>query len=187
MTSGMLDNEKILITGATGKIAFPIARALAQHNDVWGAARLRDASDRDRLTDAGITPIALDMSKGDFSRTARRFHLRVPRRSRRWYRRVVTVRRDERAQFGRLVVLVPRCKGFRVLFDRLDLRLSRPTAADRVGPAWSAVTGELQLLQSRRRSGVHVDRQAVPTSHSRSSGSAPPTDPKAVRRPIDSI
>ncbi len=67
MTIGMLDSEKILITGATGKIAFPIARALAQRNEVWGAARLRDESDRQRLAAAGITPLALDMSKGDFS------------------------------------------------------------------------------------------------------------------------
>ena len=42
MTSGMLDGEKVLITGATGKIAFPIARALAERNEVWGAARLRN-------------------------------------------------------------------------------------------------------------------------------------------------
>jgi nucleoside-diphosphate-sugar epimerase len=63
----VLVNEKILITGATGKIAFPIARALAERNEVWGAARLRDAKDRARLVDAGITPIALDISKGDFS------------------------------------------------------------------------------------------------------------------------
>ncbi len=67
MTIGMLDSEKILITGATGKIGFPIARALAQRNEVWGAARLRDPSDRDKLGDAGITPIALDMATGDFS------------------------------------------------------------------------------------------------------------------------
>ena len=67
MTNGMLDNEKILITGATGKIAFPIARALAQRNEVWGAARLRDESDRQRLAAAGITPIAIDMSEGDLS------------------------------------------------------------------------------------------------------------------------
>ena len=59
--------EKILITGATGKIAFPIARALAPHNDVWGAARLRDPADRDRLTAAGVTPVALDLGTGDFS------------------------------------------------------------------------------------------------------------------------
>src|SRR4051794_25578100 len=67
MTDGMLDAEKILITGATGKIAFPIARALAQRNEVWGAARLRNEQDRDRLIAAGITPIALDISSGDFA------------------------------------------------------------------------------------------------------------------------
>jgi UDP-glucuronate 4-epimerase len=67
MTEGMLDAEKILITGATGKIAFPIARALAQRNEVWGAARLRDPARRDRLQAAGITPVALDVSTGDFS------------------------------------------------------------------------------------------------------------------------
>ena len=63
----MLDGEKILITGATGKIAFPIARALAPHNDVWGAARLRDPADREKLAAAGIRPVALDLSTGDFS------------------------------------------------------------------------------------------------------------------------
>ena len=63
----MLDGEKILITGATGKIAFPIARALAGNNDVWGAARLRDPADRDRLADAGIRPTVLDISTDDFA------------------------------------------------------------------------------------------------------------------------
>ena len=63
----MLDSEKILITGATGKIAFPIARALAQRNEVWGAARFRDPADRAKLAAAGVTPIALDMAVGDFA------------------------------------------------------------------------------------------------------------------------
>jgi len=67
MTDWMLESEKILITGATGKIAFPIARALAEHNEVWGAARLKDPADRDRLAAVGVTPIALDMSIGDFT------------------------------------------------------------------------------------------------------------------------
>lgn len=67
MKRGMLDAEKILITGATGKIAFPIARALSQRNEVWGAARLREQKDRDRLAEAGIVPVALDVSSGDFS------------------------------------------------------------------------------------------------------------------------
>ena len=66
MTEGMLDAEKILITGATGKIAFPIARALARNNEVWGAARLRDEQDRDRLAAADIRPLPLDMSTAEF-------------------------------------------------------------------------------------------------------------------------
>jgi UDP-glucuronate 4-epimerase len=67
MTNWMLESEKVLITGATGKIAFPIARALAKSNEVWGGARLRDPADRDKLAAVGIRPIALDMSTGDFS------------------------------------------------------------------------------------------------------------------------
>ncbi|BBY14935.1 NAD-dependent epimerase/dehydratase family protein [Mycolicibacterium litorale] len=63
----MLTGEKVLITGATGKIAFPIARALAGRNEVWGAARLRDPVDRGRLDAVGVTPLALDMSSGDFT------------------------------------------------------------------------------------------------------------------------
>jgi len=67
MTEGMLDSAKVLITGATGKIGFPIARALAERNEVWGAARLRDQADRGRLLDAGIKPVVLDIADPDFS------------------------------------------------------------------------------------------------------------------------
>jgi nucleoside-diphosphate-sugar epimerase len=63
----VLENEKILITGATGKIAFPIARALAQRNEVWGAARFSKPGDRGKLTAAGIRPLQLDMSSGNLS------------------------------------------------------------------------------------------------------------------------
>jgi UDP-glucuronate 4-epimerase len=63
----VLENEKILITGVTGKIAFPIARALAQRNEVWGAARFTKPGDRDKLTTAGIRPLRVDMSSGDLS------------------------------------------------------------------------------------------------------------------------
>lgn len=63
----MITGKKILITGATGKIAFPIARHLAADNEVWGAARLRQPGDRQRLVDAGIVPVAFDLAAGDFS------------------------------------------------------------------------------------------------------------------------
>jgi nucleoside-diphosphate-sugar epimerase len=63
----VLNNEKILITGATGKIALPIARRLAQQNEVWGLARLSNPGDEEKLSGAGIHPVALDFSEGDFS------------------------------------------------------------------------------------------------------------------------
>ena len=63
----MLDGEKVLITGVTGKVAFPIARALAARNEVWGVARLRNPEDRETLADAGITAVPLDVSTGNFS------------------------------------------------------------------------------------------------------------------------
>ena len=63
----MLEGEKVLITGVTGKVAFPIARALAVDNEVWGVARLRGEDDRAKLGDAGITAVALDVSTADFA------------------------------------------------------------------------------------------------------------------------
>lgn len=63
----MIENKKILVTGASGKIAFPIARRLAQNNEVWGTARLQQPQQRQRLSDAGIHPHPLDLSRGEFS------------------------------------------------------------------------------------------------------------------------
>jgi len=63
----VLDGQKILITGATGKIAFPIARALAKRNEVWGAARFSKQGDRDKLAAAGVTPLQLDIFNGSLA------------------------------------------------------------------------------------------------------------------------
>jgi len=62
-----MKNRKVLVTGATGKIAFPIARALAADNEVWGVARMRGENDRAKLKAAGIRAVALDFASGDFS------------------------------------------------------------------------------------------------------------------------
>jgi len=69
----VLEGEKILITGAGGKIGFPIARALAGSNEVWGVARFTDPADRDRLAEVGVHPFALDVSSADFSTLPRDF------------------------------------------------------------------------------------------------------------------
>jgi nucleoside-diphosphate-sugar epimerase len=63
----VLEGEKILITGASGKIAFPIARALAGKNEVWGVARFSNPSHREKLADVGVHPLQLDISTADFT------------------------------------------------------------------------------------------------------------------------
>jgi nucleoside-diphosphate-sugar epimerase len=60
----VLYNEKIVLTGVSGQIAFPLARALAQHNEVVGVARFSDEKDIERVKEIGVTPIACDLSSG---------------------------------------------------------------------------------------------------------------------------
>lgn len=72
----VLEGEKILITGATGKIGFPIARALASRNEVWGAAWLRQPEARDRLIAAGVEPLHW-ISFRRSGRTPNECHLRL--------------------------------------------------------------------------------------------------------------
>ena len=57
----MLRNEKILITGPSSQVAFPIARALAGENTVYGLARLSAAADRERLEAVGVRCIQSDL------------------------------------------------------------------------------------------------------------------------------
>jgi nucleoside-diphosphate-sugar epimerase len=63
----VLEGQKILVTGASGRVAFPIARALAQSNEVWGVARFTDPGSPSRLEAAGVRPVALDVAAADFS------------------------------------------------------------------------------------------------------------------------
>jgi nucleoside-diphosphate-sugar epimerase len=63
----MLRDEKILITGPAGQIAFPIAEALAKENDVWGIARFNDHESRERVDAVGVSTRVCDIGAGDFS------------------------------------------------------------------------------------------------------------------------
>lgn len=62
-----MHGAKILITGPTGQVALPIARALAADNDVWGIARFTDAAARERLEQAGVRCEAVNLAAGDFT------------------------------------------------------------------------------------------------------------------------
>ncbi len=65
MESAPLEGEKILITGATGAAALPVARYLAEKNEVIGAARFTDAALRQELEDAGVRTARIDLEKND--------------------------------------------------------------------------------------------------------------------------
>jgi UDP-glucuronate 4-epimerase len=55
----------VLVTGATGRIGFPIARALARDHTVYGLARCGHQGDEERLRRSGIEPIVRDIAEID--------------------------------------------------------------------------------------------------------------------------
>jgi nucleoside-diphosphate-sugar epimerase len=61
-----LRDEKILITGPAGQIAFPLAARLAPDNEVWGIARFGDPEARERVEKAGIETRVIDLSDPDW-------------------------------------------------------------------------------------------------------------------------
>ncbi len=63
----MLRDEKILITGPTSQVAFPLARELARHNQVYGLARFGQEADRERLAQVGVTCVKADMAETTFA------------------------------------------------------------------------------------------------------------------------
>lgn len=63
----MLNNEKILITGASGTLGAMMARALAGENEVWGLARYADPVAVDTARHHGIMPVAVDLANPDFA------------------------------------------------------------------------------------------------------------------------
>ena len=63
-----LTGKRILITGLTGSVGFPIAKRLAAAgNTVFGGARFSSAKRRARIEEAGINCVQLDLIEADFS------------------------------------------------------------------------------------------------------------------------
>lgn len=61
----MIKGEKILVTGPTGQVAYPIAMELAKDNEVHALARFTTSGSRDRLGQHGIKCIAGDFASDD--------------------------------------------------------------------------------------------------------------------------
>lgn len=69
----MIQDEKILITGPAGKIAFGLAQTLAPHNEVWGIARFADPAQRAEVEALGVTTRAVDLGDPDLAEVPRDF------------------------------------------------------------------------------------------------------------------
>lgn len=61
----VLSGAKILVTGATGRVAGPVAHRLAVDNEVWCLARFGNAQARADLEAAGMRTATWDMVDGD--------------------------------------------------------------------------------------------------------------------------
>ncbi|MEV7125570.1 NAD(P)-dependent oxidoreductase [Streptomyces sp. NPDC093260] len=58
----MLKGKKILVTGATGQVARPVAEALAEHNEVWCLGRFGAPGVREELERSSLTTRRWDMA-----------------------------------------------------------------------------------------------------------------------------
>jgi nucleoside-diphosphate-sugar epimerase len=62
----MLSDEKILITGPAGRIAYPLCKSLSADNEVWGVARFSEEGSRERVEALGVTTRVGDLAAGQF-------------------------------------------------------------------------------------------------------------------------
>jgi nucleoside-diphosphate-sugar epimerase len=69
----LLEGRKILITGPTSQVAFPLARSLAEKNEVHGMARFRRAEDRERVEAVGVHPLSVDLARDSLEGVPRDF------------------------------------------------------------------------------------------------------------------
>lgn len=64
MATAPWQGKVVVVTGVTGQVAEPVAKALARENEVIGAARFRDETSRGRLEEAGVRCVPIDLASG---------------------------------------------------------------------------------------------------------------------------
>jgi nucleoside-diphosphate-sugar epimerase len=69
----LLEGRKILITGPTSQVAFPLARELARKNEVHGIARFQRAEDRERIEAVGVQPLSVDLARDSLEDVPRNY------------------------------------------------------------------------------------------------------------------
>ena len=63
----MIEGQRVLVTGATGQVARPLAEKLNANNDVFAAARFSDAQAKKELEEVGIETVYFSMGDDDLS------------------------------------------------------------------------------------------------------------------------
>ena len=62
-----LSGKRVLVTGASGLVALPIAVELAKNNEVYALARYSDPKQKQLIEAAGARAIAFDLAEEDLS------------------------------------------------------------------------------------------------------------------------
>jgi UDP-glucuronate 4-epimerase len=62
-----LSGKRILVTGASGLVALPVARELAKNNEVYAVARFSDPAQKRLIETAGAKAVAFDLADEDLS------------------------------------------------------------------------------------------------------------------------
>jgi nucleoside-diphosphate-sugar epimerase len=62
-----LSGKRVLVTGASGLVALPVAAELAKNNEVYAVARYSDPAQKRLLDDAGANTVAFDLAEPDLS------------------------------------------------------------------------------------------------------------------------
>jgi nucleoside-diphosphate-sugar epimerase len=62
-----LSGRRVLVTGASGLVAFPVAAALAKTNEVYAVARFSNPEQKRQLEAAGARTISFDLAEQDLS------------------------------------------------------------------------------------------------------------------------
>jgi UDP-glucuronate 4-epimerase len=62
-----LSGRRVLVTGASGVVAYPVAVELAKTNEVFAVARFSDPEQSRSLQRAGAHPISFDLADPDLS------------------------------------------------------------------------------------------------------------------------
>src|SRR5947209_4608832 len=63
----MLKDKRVVVLGATGMVAGPVVRRLAEENEVWGVARFNNQKAKVDLEDLGVRTAVVDLAAPDLS------------------------------------------------------------------------------------------------------------------------